>query len=129
MQSGSFTKLSETRDTAHSKEVKKLVSEVQRFYFIYIYCTQISQWPPKDLLLLNCVYETLVLPNVQKQYKQKFEKERGKSVYNHMIVPPDVQHAMDVAKSQSNVRAFLHERLSFEMLLGFYTVLSLCIVP
>uniref|UniRef100_A0A3B5MXL6 Nebulin n=1 Tax=Xiphophorus couchianus TaxID=32473 RepID=A0A3B5MXL6_9TELE len=65
MQSGSFTKLAETRDTAHSREVKKLVSE--------------------------------------KQYKQKFEKERGKSVYNHMIVPPDVQHAMDVAKSQSNV--------------------------
>uniref|UniRef100_A0A3Q3AK77 Nebulin n=1 Tax=Kryptolebias marmoratus TaxID=37003 RepID=A0A3Q3AK77_KRYMA len=65
MQSGSFTTLSETRDTAHSREVKKLVST--------------------------------------KEYKAKFEKEKGKSVYNHMIVPPDVQHAIDVAKSQSNV--------------------------
>uniref|UniRef100_A0A4W5RSK0 Uncharacterized protein n=1 Tax=Hucho hucho TaxID=62062 RepID=A0A4W5RSK0_9TELE len=38
----------------------------------------------------------------QKQYKQKFEKEKGKSKYNNMSVPPDVQHAMDVAKNQSN---------------------------
>lgn len=29
MQSGSFTTLSETRDTAHSKEVEKLVSGVR----------------------------------------------------------------------------------------------------
>lgn len=29
MQSGSFTTLSETRDTAHSKEVEKLVSRVR----------------------------------------------------------------------------------------------------
>lgn len=39
----------------------------------------------------------------QKLYKQKFEKEKGKSEYNNMTVPPDVQHAIDVAKSQSNV--------------------------
>lgn len=39
-------------------------------------------------------------------YKEKFEKEKGKSIYNHMIVPPDVQHAMDVAKNQSNVSHF-----------------------
>uniref|UniRef100_A0A8C7LQP9 Nebulin n=1 Tax=Oncorhynchus mykiss TaxID=8022 RepID=A0A8C7LQP9_ONCMY len=39
----------------------------------------------------------------QKQYKKKFEKEKGKSKYNNMSVPPDVQHAMDVAKNQSNV--------------------------
>lgn len=37
-------------------------------------------------------------------YKAKYEKERGKSIYNMMTVPPDVQHAMDVAKNQSNVR-------------------------
>lgn len=41
--------------------------------------------------------------SLQKLYKAKFEKEKGKSVYNHMITPPDVQHAMDVAKNQSNV--------------------------
>lgn len=40
---------------------------------------------------------------LQKVYKAKYEKERGKSIYNLMTVPPDVQHAMDVAKSQSNV--------------------------
>lgn len=40
---------------------------------------------------------------MQKVYKAKFEKEKGKSIYNQMIVPPDVKHAMDVAKSQSNV--------------------------
>uniref|UniRef100_A0A3Q3FLS3 Nebulette n=1 Tax=Labrus bergylta TaxID=56723 RepID=A0A3Q3FLS3_9LABR len=38
-----------------------------------------------------------------KLYKAKFEKEKGKSIYNQMIVPPDVQHAIDVAKCQSNV--------------------------
>lgn len=41
---------------------------------------------------------------LQKVYKAKYEKERGKSIYNVMTVPPDVQHAMDVAKNQSNVR-------------------------
>lgn len=41
--------------------------------------------------------------SLQKVYKAKFEKEKGKSVYNQMIVPPDIKHAMDVAKSQSNV--------------------------
>lgn len=40
----------------------------------------------------------------QKLYKAKFEKEKGKSNYNNMATPPDVQHAMDVAKKQSNVR-------------------------
>uniref|UniRef100_A0A3P9MGR8 Nebulin n=1 Tax=Oryzias latipes TaxID=8090 RepID=A0A3P9MGR8_ORYLA len=47
----------------------------------------------------------------EKEYKAKFEKEKGKSVYNHMIVPPDIQHAMEVAKNQSNVsyaKASLH---------------------
>lgn len=42
----------------------------------------------------------------QKVYKQKFEKEKGKSEYNNMTVPPDVQHAIDVAKNQSNVSLF-----------------------
>lgn len=41
---------------------------------------------------------------LQKVYKSKYEKEKGKSIYNLMTVPPDVQHAMDVAKNQSNVR-------------------------
>lgn len=39
----------------------------------------------------------------QKLYKEKFEKEKGKSNYNNMATPPDVQHAIEVAKKQSNV--------------------------
>lgn len=39
----------------------------------------------------------------QTLYKAKFEKEKGKSEYNNMTVPPDVQHAIDVAKCQSSV--------------------------
>lgn len=42
----------------------------------------------------------------QKLYKQKFEKEKGKSVYSNMTVPPDVKHAIEVAKNQSNVSLF-----------------------
>lgn len=42
----------------------------------------------------------------QKLYKEKFEKAKGKSEYNNMTVPPDVQHAIDVAKNQSNVSLF-----------------------
>ncbi|XP_066542162.1 nebulin [Hoplias malabaricus] len=38
-----------------------------------------------------------------KLYKEKFEKAKGKSEYNNMTVPPDVQHAMDVARNQSNI--------------------------
>lgn len=51
--------------------------------------------------------------SLQKLYKQKFEKEKGKSIYNNMVVPPDVQHAMDVAKSQSNVSHF-HSRATIK---------------
>uniref|UniRef100_A0A672PYC2 Nebulin n=1 Tax=Sinocyclocheilus grahami TaxID=75366 RepID=A0A672PYC2_SINGR len=65
LQSGGFTTLAETRETAHSKAVSKITSA--------------------------------------KLYKQKFEKEKGKSNYNQMIAPPDVQHAMEVAKNQSNI--------------------------
>ncbi|KPP78997.1 nebulin-like, partial [Scleropages formosus] len=37
-----------------------------------------------------------------KVYKKKFEEEKGKAKYNIMVAPPDVKHAMDVAKNQSN---------------------------
>lgn len=42
----------------------------------------------------------------QNLYKEKFEKAKGKSEYNNMTVPPDVQHAIGVAKNQSNVSQF-----------------------
>lgn len=96
MQSGSFTTLPETRDTAHSKEINKLVSGVtlprgrtaHRLDVCHLRRLTTSLSPSLSL---------------QKVYKAKFEKEKGKSIYNQMIVPPDVKHAMDVAKSQSNV--------------------------
>lgn len=96
MQSGSFTTLSETRDTAHSREIKKLVSKV---WLPQQYPTKTNHTffnHTSHLLQLLC----FLLQNV---YKAKYEKERGKSIYNLMTVPPDVQHAMDVAKNQSNV--------------------------
>lgn len=44
MQSGSFTTLSETRDTAHSKEVNKLISGVKLHisHLLYKICSVIS---------------------------------------------------------------------------------------
>lgn len=55
---------------------------------------------------LDCRIFTVQIIFPQKLYKQKFEKEKGKSEYNNMTVPPDVKHAMDVAKNQSNVSLF-----------------------
>ena len=50
-----------------------------------------------------CCWPWPSILSLQKLYKAKFEKEKGKSEYNNMIVPPDVQHAIDVAKTQSSV--------------------------
>lgn len=96
MQSGSFTTLSETRDTAHSKEINKLVSGVCSFHQ-----SELSRII--DILYVGVNPHIVILFYVQKLYKAKFEKEKGKSEYNNMTVPPDVQHAMDVARNQSSV--------------------------
>lgn len=102
MQSGSFTTLSETRDTAHSKEVNKLVSGVQSSSrVIHKMNAAISS---ARAFLFDWLWP--FFPFLQKVYKSKFEKEKGKSIYNQMTVPPDVQHAMDVAKTQSSVRPY-----------------------
>lgn len=63
-----------------------------------------------------------VLQNV---YKAKYEKEKGKSIYNLMTVPPDVQHAMDVAKNQSNVRHLRCRRVPENLLLALLILLLL----
>lgn len=39
----------------------------------------------------------------QTNYKKKFVKEKGKSNYSVMLEPPEVKHAMEVAKKQSTV--------------------------
>lgn len=51
----------------------------------------------------------------QTNYKKKFVKEKGKSNYSIMLEPPDVKHAMEVAKKQSDVSfSFRHSR-DFEL--------------
>lgn len=55
---------------------------------------------------LDCENFTVQIIFPQNLYKEKFEKAKGKSEYNNMTVPPDVKHAMNVAKSQSNVSLF-----------------------
>ena len=45
---------------------------------------------------------------IMTNYKKKFVKEKGKSNYSIMLEPPDVKHAMDVAKKQSNVSSSSH---------------------
>lgn len=99
MQSGSFTTLPETRDTAHSRNVNKLVSKVR----LSISAQSHEPWTVSVLFAL-----TFLSLSAQTVYKAKFEKEKGKSIYNHMIVPPDVQHAMGVAKTQSSVSHLHH---------------------
>lgn len=37
-------------------------------------------------------------------YKQKHDAEKGLSDYAHMKEPPEVRHAMEVNRHQSNVR-------------------------
>lgn len=41
--------------------------------------------------------------STQTNYKKKFVKEKGKSNYSIMLEPPEVKHAMEVAKKQSIV--------------------------
>lgn len=41
-------------------------------------------------------------------YKQKHDAARGLSDYTHMKEPPEIKHAMEVNKHQSNVRKPLH---------------------
>lgn len=112
MQSGSFTTLNETRDTVHSKEINKLVSGV--------WLTHIRS---SNLInpLLFVVLPGLDLPilSFQKLYKAKHEKDKGKSQYNLMAVPPDVQHAIDVAKSQSSVSWLLHNCTAITFFIDF----------
>ncbi|KAK7939466.1 hypothetical protein WMY93_002792 [Mugilogobius chulae] len=73
---GHYVPVSDTPQILHAKSVRTLASEHDLIDFYLVFC--------------------------RKLYKEKFEKDKGKSEYNNMTVPPDVQHAMDVAKSQSN---------------------------
>uniref|UniRef100_H3B0D0 Nebulette n=1 Tax=Latimeria chalumnae TaxID=7897 RepID=H3B0D0_LATCH len=66
-------------------------------------------------VLSNCLYaqmpetiDTVFAKEVsqnqsEKQYKQKYESNKGKSSYSTMKQPPDIKHAMEVNKHQSDV--------------------------
>lgn len=41
-------------------------------------------------------------------YKQKHDAAKGFSDYAHMKEPPEIKHAMEVNKYQSNVRRLFH---------------------
>lgn len=71
------------------------------------------------------LHSLLLFFALQKVYKAKYEKEKGKSIYNLMTVPPDVQHAMNVAKSQSNVGGLHH--CSAPGTLSFLPLLLCCV--
>lgn len=45
----------------------------------------------------------MVLCSSQKLYKEKYEAEKGKASYTNMKTLPDVEHAMEVNKKQSEV--------------------------
>jgi hypothetical protein len=45
-------------------------------------------------------------------YKQKHDATKGFSDYSHMQEPPEVKHAMEVNKRQSNVSKFFSHDLS-----------------
>lgn len=46
-------------------------------------------------------------------YKQKYDAEKGTSDYAHMKEPPDIKHAMEVNKHQSDVSTPPSEICSF----------------
>lgn len=46
--------------------------------------------------------------SLQKFYKEKFNREKGKSSYTNMKTLPEVEHAMEVNKNQSDVNTHTH---------------------
>lgn len=42
--------------------------------------------------------------SLQKFYKEKYNQEKGKSSYTNMKTLPEVEHAMEVNKKQSDVK-------------------------
>lgn len=93
----------------------------------YSRLTFIHQNERSHLIILDCFcvagpWHSFLL--FQKLYKAKFEKEKGKSEYNQMTAPPDVQHAMDVAKKQSSVsHTYLLTSLSIHRHVGIVSQL------
>lgn len=129
--------MSETRDTAHSKNVNKLVSKVDilslqlgygfrssqiTFGFWLFFFWSFGLATSSSFFLARTFNSSLS----QTLYKAKFEKEKGKSEYNNMTVPPDVQHAIDVAKCQSSVSLLYWYTLRFSLTRSLVSLYNPC---
>lgn len=51
------------------------------------------------------------LVSLQKFYKEKFNREKGKSSFTNMKTLPEVEHAMEVNKNQSDVNTLSNTHL------------------
>lgn len=54
--------------------------------------------------MVYCVFFWFVFCFFKVAYKQKHDAAKGFSDYSHMKEPPEIKHAMEVNKHQSNVR-------------------------
>uniref|UniRef100_A0ACB8FW75 Uncharacterized protein n=1 Tax=Sphaerodactylus townsendi TaxID=933632 RepID=A0ACB8FW75_9SAUR len=98
-----YKQMPATIDSVFAKEVSKLQSKR-------------DQTDYTDKVRLRLIAAAIAGVRAQEQgrlpgrvvYKQKHDAEKGTSNYAHMKEPPDVKHAMEVNKHQSNVSIFLY---------------------
>uniref|UniRef100_A0A8C4RRB4 Nebulette n=1 Tax=Erpetoichthys calabaricus TaxID=27687 RepID=A0A8C4RRB4_ERPCA len=104
-------------DYKRSKDKFSFVPDAPYFQHIKQLGTLLSEIKYKEATrgLSSCLYaqmpetiETVFAREVaqnqsEKRYKHKYEIEKGKSSYSSLKEPPDVKHAMDVHKHQSDV--------------------------
>lgn len=68
---------------------------------------------PSGFIIFNCVcfyllFILVLFVSLQKFYKDKYNREKGKSSYTNMKMLPQVEHAMEVTKNQSEVNIYHH---------------------
>uniref|UniRef100_A0A3B3TUU0 Nebulette n=1 Tax=Poecilia latipinna TaxID=48699 RepID=A0A3B3TUU0_9TELE len=120
-----YAVLPETMETQHAKEASSLQSQVRRrasawkhhdvtFYTDSVRkdlsCSLFHQLP-ETLETLHAKEVSDLLSEVSKSYKEKFNREKGRSDYSSMKTLPEVEHAMEVAKKQSHVNTSGREEL------------------
>uniref|UniRef100_A0A3B3XRE6 Nebulette n=1 Tax=Poecilia mexicana TaxID=48701 RepID=A0A3B3XRE6_9TELE len=120
-----YAVLPETMETQHAKEASSLQSQVRRrasawkhqdvtFYTDSVRkdlsCSLFHQLP-ETLQTLHAKEVSDLLSEVSKSYKEKFNREKGRSDYSSMKTLPEVEHAMEVAKKQSHVNTSGREEL------------------
>uniref|UniRef100_A0A3P9P179 Nebulette n=1 Tax=Poecilia reticulata TaxID=8081 RepID=A0A3P9P179_POERE len=110
-----YAVLPETMETQHAKEATSLQSQVRLSCVCFSLQRKYRDSVKKDLScsLFHQLPETLetlhakeasdLLSEVSKSYKEKFNREKGRSDYSSMKNLPEVEHAMEVARKQSHV--------------------------